>query len=146
MALDRAKRLHMALDASPGKSGGIGFFVVGSDCKTALDSIVVYQEKDKWKTLFRPKAFTRADGTKVLEEDVKKVMYSPGDGIVTSRSLEGTTEAQAAGVESILKSGPAKLVCEEHNKLASNEKIQDYIIGVLDGTKIKAVTGNVPEN
>lgn len=142
MALDRAKRLHTALEASPGKSGGVAFYVVGSDCKTALDSIVVYQEKDKWKTLFRPKAFTRADGTKVLEEDVKKVMYSPGDGIVTSRSLEATTEAQAAGVESILKSGPVKFVCEDHNKLASNEKIQDYIIKVLDTTKAKTFTGN----
>ena len=142
MALDRAKRLHLALEASPGKSGGVAFYIVGSDCKTALDSIIVYQEKDKWKTLFRPKGFTRSDGTKLLEEDVKKVMYSPGDGIVTSRSLEAATEAQAAGVESILKSGPGKFVCEEHNKLASNEKIQDYIIGVLDSTKVKNVTGN----
>ncbi|HEX3101570.1 MAG TPA: hypothetical protein VHQ01_07260 [Pyrinomonadaceae bacterium] len=141
-ALDRAKRLHVALEASPGKSGGIGFYVVGSDCKTALDSIVVYQEKDKWKTLFRPKAFIRSDGTKVLEEDVKKVMYSPGDGIVTSHSLEGTSEAQAAGVETILKSAPGKFVCEDHNKLAANDKIQDYIIGILDTTKAKAGTGN----
>ncbi len=141
-ALDRAKRLHLALDASHGKSGGIGFYVVGSDCKTALDSVVVFQEKDKWKTLFRPKAFIRADGTKVSEEDVKKVMYSPGDGIVTSRSLQPTTEAESAGVESTLKNGPGKFVCEEHNKLALNEKIQDYIIGVLDGSKIKTVTGN----
>ena len=138
-ALDRAKRLHQALDAAPGKSGGVTFFVLGSDCKTALDSIVVYQEKDSWKTLFKPKAFMRADGTKVLEDDVKKVMYAPGDGIVTSRSLEATTITQATGVESILKSGPGKFICEDHNKLAGNAKIQDYIIGVLDSTKVKVV-------
>ena len=138
-ALDRAKRLHQALDAAPGKSGGVTFFVLGSDCKTALDAIVVYQEKDNWKTLFKPKAFMRADGTKVLEEDAKKVMYSPGDGIVTSRSLEATTITQATGVESILKSGPGKFICEDHNKLAGNAKIQDYIIGVLDSTKVKVV-------
>ena len=134
-ALDRAKRLHQALDAAPGKSGGVTFFVLGSDCKTALDSIVVYQEKDKWKTLFKPKAFTRFDGTKVLEEDTKKVMFSPGDGIVTSRSLAATTDA--------LKGSTGKLICEEHNKLPTNSKIQDYIIGVLDNAKAKDITGNM---
>ena len=75
----------------------------------------------------------------ILEDDVKKVMYAPGDGIVTSRSLEATTITQATGVESILKSGPGKFICEDHNKLAGNAKIQDYIIGVLDSTKVKVV-------
>ena len=64
---------------------------------------------------------------------------APGDGIVTSRSLEAIAAPQATGVESILKSSPGKFICEDHNKLAGNAKIQDYIIGVLDNTKVKTV-------
>lgn len=121
-ALDRAKRLHEALAASNGKAEGVSFYVVGSDCKTALDGVVLYQEGKKWKTLVRPKGFTRADGSRVTDDELKKVMQSAGDGVVTQRSLE---------VASISKSQPVKLVCEDHNKLAANGRIQDYIISVL---------------
>ena len=140
-ALDRAKRLHEALAAAHGKSGGITFFVLGADCKTALDSIVVYQEKDKWKTLFKPKGFTRSDGSKITDLELKEKMFLPGDGIVTSRSLEAATEAPRAAGEPILNNGSGKFFCEDHNKLAANAKIQDYIISVLGGeTKVKDVT------
>ena len=146
MQLNRSKRLHEALGAAQGKTGGISFHVVGADCKPALDSIVVYRDEknDKWKTLFRPKGFTRADGVKITDNELKKVMYSPGDGIVTRRSLEDIHESHDAGVESILKNIPGKFICEEHNKLAANAKIQDYIIDVLDNSKVKNVTGSDP--
>lgn len=120
-ALDRAKRLHEALAASNGKSVGVSFYSVGSDCKTALDGVVVYQDGKKWKTLVRPKGFTRADGSRVTDDELKKVMQSAGDGVVTQRSLEGLS--------------PAKMVCEDHNKLAANGRIQDYIISVLGGKR-----------
>ncbi len=132
-ALDRAKRLHDALAANSSRAEGVSFFVVGSDCKTALDGIVVYQDGKKWKTLVKPKDFTRADGSKVTDDELKKVMQSAGDGSVTQRSLEAVTQSDAAKVASILKSQPAKMVCEDHNKLATNGRIQDYIINVLGG-------------
>ncbi|MEQ1923256.1 MAG: hypothetical protein ABL952_12180, partial [Pyrinomonadaceae bacterium] len=132
-ALDRAKRLHEALAAGSGKAEGVSFFVVGSDCKPALDGVVVYQDGKKWKTLVKPKGFTRADGSKVTDDELKKVMQSAGDGSVTQRSLEAVTQSDAAKVASILKSQPAKMVCEDHNKLATNGRIQDYIINVLGG-------------
>ncbi len=134
-ALDRAKRLYQALDAAPGESGGISFFIVGSDCRAALDSVIVYRDErsDKWKTLFRPKGFTRPDGTKVSDEDLKRVMQTPGDGVVTQRSLEAVTKSGTVGSQSIVGDASDKFICEEHNRLAVNSKIQDYIIKVLDG-------------
>ncbi|MEP6787868.1 MAG: hypothetical protein ABJB40_05520 [Acidobacteriota bacterium] len=134
-ALDRAKRLHEALAAAPGKSGGIDFYLVGADCGTAPDSVVVVRDgnSDKWKTLFSPKAFTRSDGSKVTAEELKKVLIGPGDGIVTRRSFEASTESEKAGVRSIVGSTSDKFICEEHNKLAANAKVQDYIIGILNG-------------
>ncbi|MBK7392540.1 MAG: hypothetical protein IPI64_04455 [Chloracidobacterium sp.] len=123
-ALDRAKRLHEALAASNGKAEGVAIYLVGSDCKTALDGVVIYRDGNNWKTLVRPKGFTRSDGSRVTDDELKKVMQSAGDGVVTQRSLE---------VASILKNQPVKLVCEDHNKLAANARIQDYVIRVLEG-------------
>ncbi len=134
-ALDRAKRLHEALAAAKGKSGGVDFFVLGSDCKTALDAIIIYRDEktDKWKTLFRPKSFTRSDGSKVNESELKNIMYAPGDGIVSRKSLDAETESDKAEFRSILGSRSDDLVCEDHNKLAANPRIQDHIIAILEG-------------
>ena len=134
-ALDRARRLHEALAAAKGKSGGVEFDILGSDCKTASDAIIVYHDDkaDKWKTIFRPKSFTRPDGRKVSEDELKKLMNAPGDGIVAERSLRAETQSEKAGMTSILGSQSDVFVCEEHHKLGANAKVQDYVIGILDG-------------
>jgi len=118
--LDRSKRLHQALAAVT--PAGISFNVLGSDCRTALDSIVVIRNtENEWKTLFRPKGFTGADGKKITTSEVKKIMYAVGDGIVTRRSLEAFG-ANAATFE-----------CAEHTRLAANTRIQNHIIGLFNG-------------
>ena len=97
LVLNRAKRLHEALVAGAADSkSGVSFHLIGADCKDALDSIVIYQEKgsDKWKALFKPAGFTRSDGQKVTADELKKIMIGPGDGTVTRRSLEAATEAR----------------------------------------------------
>ena len=132
--LARAKRLHEALAASRGKSGGVTFQVFGSDCRVAVTSVVLYRdrESDSWRTVFRPKGFTRSDGSRVSDEDLRGVMTTAGDGVVSTRSLEAMTQSENAGVRSILDSGAPKYVCEEHSKLAANSRIQDQIIKFLD--------------
>lgn len=132
--LARAKKLHEALAVAPSKASGVSIYVVGADCKTAPDSIVVYRDRDSegWKTIFKPRGFTRADGTKVTEDELRKAMLTAGDGVVTVRSLEAITQAEIAGVSSILDGGAGKFICEDHYKLAANSRVQDYILGVLD--------------
>ena len=134
-ALSRAKRFHDALAAANGKTGGVSYYILGSDCKTALDSIVIYRDEkaNAWKTLFRPSGFTRSDGVKIKDDELKKLMLAPGDGIVTKRSLEAVTESKDAGVPSIIGTTADQLICEEHTKLAANGRIQDQIIGILGG-------------
>lgn len=134
-ALDRGRRLHEALATAQGNTGGISFYVLGADCKTAIDAIVIYRDEkaNKWKTIFRPKGFIRSDGVKVTDDELKKLMLSPGDGIVTSRSLETATQSGKVGLPSIMGSKSDKFICEDHNKLATNVGIQDYIIGILNG-------------
>jgi hypothetical protein len=121
-ALDRAHRWHEALAAGDGgKTGGISFYLVGSDCRTALDAIVIYRNGNggNWKTAFRPNGFKRSDGVKITDEELKKLMLAPGDGIVTRRSLEAFNASEE------------KIFCEGHNKLAENDQIQDHVIGLL---------------
>lgn len=131
--LHRAKRLHEALSAAKGM-GEVDFYVVGADCKTALDGIVIYRDENakQWKTLFRPKGFTRGDGSRVTDAELKKVMIAPGDGIVTKRSMVSATQSENVKVASILGNEPNKFLCENHNSLAANTRIQDHIIAILD--------------
>jgi pimeloyl-ACP methyl ester carboxylesterase len=132
--LDRARRLHEAL--SPVYNAkGLEFFLVGSECKVALDTIVVIKEpkSGKWKTLFKPEGFTKSTGEKVSEKELEKVMYTAGDGVVTKRSFETATLSKLAKVSSILKPIDTKLVCEEHQKLGANPEIQTYLVGLFSG-------------
>lgn len=133
-SLSRAKRLHEALAAAGGKSVGVEFFTVGCDCKKDTpDGVVIYRDAkaDKWKTVFRAKGFTRSDGYKFTDDDLKKVIHSPGDGIVPVRSLEAKTQSARAGVASIYDAQETKLICQDHNKQFANAMIQDYVIRVL---------------
>lgn len=132
--LARAKRLHQSLAAANGKSVGVEFYTVGCDCKKETpDGVVIYRDAkaDKWKTLFKAKGFTRSDGYKFSDDDLKKVIYSAGDGIVPFRSLGAETQSKKAGVASIYDTQEIKLICQDHNKQATNSTIQDYVIKVL---------------
>lgn len=132
-ALARAKALHKALAAAADKPGPVTLYAIGSDCKTALDAVVLYRDEksDKWKTLFSPKGFTRSDGQKVTDKELRPVMLAPGDGTVTLRSFEASTEARLMGARSVTGVKDTILVCESHSKLAANVKVQDRIIALL---------------
>ncbi len=134
--LSQARRLYEALGVEPRENKNApSIYLLGSDCKDALDSIVLVQEKgsDKWRTLLKPSGFTTADGKKVDADDVRKVMYGPGDGTVTRRSFEGATEALVSKVVSFLMPKSSKFVCEEHDRLQLNPEIQDDVITILTG-------------
>lgn len=133
--LARAKSLHQALAAADGKPAAVKFLTVGSDCKPAPDAVVIYRDQvtSKWKTIFRPKGFTRADGQRVSDEDVRKVMMATGDGVVTQRSSETTTQSGLMKVRSVLDAQPGKYFCDDHNHLAADDEIQDHIIQLLRG-------------
>ena len=123
--LDRAKRLHQALAVTADHTGGVAFYGLGSECKRLSDSLVVYRDRSSgaWRTLFDPEDFTRSDGTRVRERELKRLMMTPGDGIVTRRSLEAATH--------VAYKEPGKFVCEEHIKLPKNRQVQDHVLAVL---------------
>lgn len=131
-SLSRARKFHEALESAPGKTGGLSFYSIGSDCKTVLDAIIVYRDpkSNKYKTIFRPKGFVRTDGVKVSDEEVQNILMSGGDGVVTASSLR-SERPMTEGYDSVLDFKSVKMICEVHNQLASNSKVQDHIIAWL---------------
>lgn len=130
--LARAKHFHEALSAGVA-NGALKFELLGADCTPTLDTVLVYRDpkSNKWKTLFKPTGFTKNGGEKVTAEELKTVMLAPGDGVVTTRSLESDTQSKMAKVPSILNPEAKKFICEEHNKLGANSEVQNYLIGLF---------------
>jgi pimeloyl-ACP methyl ester carboxylesterase len=143
----RSKRLHEGLAAGDNQPSAVSFITVGSDCKPAPDAIVVYRDRvtSSWKTLFKPKGFTGSDGEKVSDEKLKKIMLATGDGVVTQRSSEAKTQAGLLKVSSVLNAAPGKYFCDDHNHLAADNEIQDYIIKLLRGNPVKTVAAKTVE-
>jgi pimeloyl-ACP methyl ester carboxylesterase len=133
--LNRAKRLHEALNAGWG-SKSVSLYVIGSQCKDTLNSMVLFREKDgSWKTLAKADSYTTSDGRKISSEELKSVIYAPGDGVVTGGSLMPELflpkEASGNGSAAI----PATYICENHDALPGNAEIQARILAILSGAK-----------
>ena len=84
--LTRAKRFQQALDANTSAKTPVSIYLIGGDCKPTLDSIVLLRDekKNRWKTLFKADSFERADNEKVTAEELKKLMFTMGDGTCQS--------------------------------------------------------------
>ncbi len=87
--LRRAKLLQAALDAKPAVRNPVPIYYLGSECKPTIDGMILLKDsKDEtWKTEFEADSFTKTDGTKVSKDELEKILYSPGDGVVPKRSL-----------------------------------------------------------
>lgn len=136
IALDRGKRLHQALDAKSAAASPVAISVIGAECKDTLDGTVVYRKKDGvWVTLFKADSFATVGGRKVTSEELKKVLYAPGDGVVTRRSLLAETLSRLAGLDSLLLPVSTTFLCEGHDKLPADVSVQTRIIAILSGGK-----------
>jgi hypothetical protein len=101
--------------------------------------MVIYRDakKNRWETIFRPKSFERSNGTKVMAKEMEPLFYAPGDGVVTQRSFLSTPLAKLSVKSGALPSAflakDISFVCEVHNKLTGNPKIQSDLLGILEG-------------
>jgi hypothetical protein len=109
-------------------------YLIGSDCRDTLDSVVIYRDvkRNSWRTLFKDESFKRENGKIVSREELKKLMFAPGDGVVTNRSLKAETLSAA---RMILTVKSEVFQCEAHNRLVTNVLIQDKILALLQGVE-----------
>lgn len=144
VVLNRAKAFQEALNA-PTKDIPVSINIVGSNCKSTLDAIVIYPEKKGgWKTIFKADSFERADGGKVSSEELKAAIYASGDGVVTARSRLAETLQEKPGAKPAIPSTSNFSICEEHDKLTANTEIQNYIFSILTGKAAAPVPAATP--
>ncbi|HMS41465.1 MAG TPA: hypothetical protein PKE69_14630 [Pyrinomonadaceae bacterium] len=129
--LNRAKRFQEALDANVSVKTSVQMYLIGADCKETLDGFVLYRDKkDEWKTLFKADGFTRSNGEKVTTEELKKILFSMGDGVVPKRSLTAETLTEKAN-KTILPVTAEISVCEGHTRLVTSPDVQDKLFAYL---------------
>jgi hypothetical protein len=92
------------------------------------------KDNNKWKTEFEADSFTKSDGTKVTKDELEKILYSPGDGVVPKRSLISSllNLGKFRNLKSGIVSNDLTLACGEHNRLAGDEIIGKSLLSVLD--------------
>ncbi len=130
-ALARAKRLQAALDASSSVKPPVSFYLIGADCKDTPAALLLLRDekKGKWETRFKADGFTRSNGEKVKSEDLKPLLFSMGDSVVTKRSLEalGLAEGGKTGVPI----AGELYQCVGHSKLVTSLEVQDKLFTFL---------------
>lgn len=119
----RAKLFHAALRADKGQSP-VPTYYLGAECKDTPDGIIVYKDgpDGPWKTRTDIESFRKSDGKRVTSAELRPLLRSPGDGVVTRRSL---TAAMADGSE-------LTIACGEHNRLIGEETISRTILDILN--------------
>lgn len=130
--LNRAKKFHSALEAQNGPPPAtLRFFGYGSDCKMTLDGAVIYREKDggEWKTLVKGDSFRNSKGEKVDDKKVKEIIYSPGDGAVTKRSLIAEVLSLPSKLTNLIPGLASPFItCADHGSLLDNKLMQDTFL------------------
>ncbi len=132
-ALDRARRFHLAMDAT-GKTAPVQLFAYGGNCSPTLDAAVLIRDDKKgtWTTLVDAKDIKTADGKQLNKDEVKSAMFTPGDGSVTQRSLLSETELATGGPEMTkIPLASSFFACGMHTKLFLEKPIQESFWSVL---------------
>jgi pimeloyl-ACP methyl ester carboxylesterase len=130
-ALARAKQFQLALDATSNTKPPVTFYLMGADCKETPTAIVLIRDekKNRWETRFKADGFTRSNGEKVKDTDLKPLLFGVGDSVVTKASLSGVTLMNGSKPFPIA----AELYqCVGHNKLATSPEVQDKLFTYLN--------------
>lgn len=135
--LTRARRFQQAIDIGMSAKAPVSMHIIGADCKQTLDGIIIYRDTKKniWETIFSPESFKQSDGTKITSKQVKELLYTDGDGVVTKRSLLTMTSPGARlrkdGYKTALYVDDVAFTCDIHNKLTGNAEVQRKMFDAL---------------
>jgi pimeloyl-ACP methyl ester carboxylesterase len=139
-ALARAKQFQAALDANSQAKPPVSLYIVGADCKETPAAILLLRDdkKNRWQTHFKADGFTRSNGEKVKDEQLKPLLFGLGDSVVTKRSL--IAESFKSTGKPVLPITSELYQCEGHTKLVTNPEVQDKLFAFLTATATAANT------
>jgi pimeloyl-ACP methyl ester carboxylesterase len=126
--LQRARRLHEALDAANDSNSPVMLLAIGGDCEETFSSPVIFRDekRNRWVTLTRPREYRTSTGVKISKQQATAAMYAPGDGRVTRESLLG---------DNLFKNLTRYAVfgCDLHGQLPRNKTLQDNALTAIVG-------------
>ena len=131
-ALARAKQFQLALDATSNGQPPVLFYLFGADCKDTPTGMLLLRDekKNRWETHFKADGFTRSNGEKVKDTDLKPLLFGVGDSVVTKSSLSAARLKNASKAPFQIT---AELYqCVDHNKLATSPEVQDKLFAFLN--------------
>ena len=131
-ALARAKQFQAALNADTNAKPPVSFFLMGADCKETSSGMLLLfdSKKNRWETRFKADGFTRSNGEKVKDEQIKPLVFALGDSVVTKRSL--AREGLKKGTNGVLPVTEELYQCVGHNKLVTSPEVQDKLFAFLN--------------
>lgn len=131
-ALARAKQFQAALDANSTVTRPVLMYLIGGDCKetTAAMLLLRDEKKNRWETRFKADGFTRSNGEKVKDQDIKPLIFGLGDSVVTKRSLAAETLKNNG--KDVLHLTSEIFQCVGHNKLVTSPEVQDKLFAFLN--------------
>ncbi|HSK71682.1 MAG TPA: hypothetical protein VK892_08310 [Pyrinomonadaceae bacterium] len=134
--LNRARHFHQALDADTAVPASIAFFAFGSDCENTVDGAIIRRDEktNRWVTEFNANSFRNSKGEKVNSKVIRNLLYAPGDGRVTRRSVLAETIAQQNYRNSLFRTAfpvSATFFCEGHSELPNSKVVQNNFLTAL---------------
>jgi lecithin:cholesterol acyltransferase len=141
--LKRARQYHNALNAVSNVRPPVGYYVFAGDCEETLQSFVILRDekRNRYETLTHPREIKGTDGQRFSKKEVERVMFAPGDGRVTRRSLLAETFAEERPADSVYKTtlpiAHSFLICLVHGYIQDSANVHDEVLSFLvnDGLK-----------
>lgn len=127
--LFRAGRFHRALQQSSPEPAPVQFFTFGSDCRPTLDKAILRQTDGEGWEFFFPDRGARFDASL---SRIKGTLFSPGDGVVTRRSLLSFPDAGSSKNQALSSFSYAYFLCGSHGFLTADAKFQNNLFYVLN--------------
>lgn len=133
VVLARAKRFQEALNANTSAKIPVSFYLMGADCKETQAAVLLLRDtkKNRWETQFKDSSFKNSRDEKISSEVLGKLLRSPGDGVVTKRSLGAETTIEKGSKNALPIAGEI-YQCEEHSRIMNNPEIQDRLFALLN--------------
>jgi len=135
--LERARKYHQALNARSTIKPPVNYYVFAGDCEETLQAMVILQDPKtgRYETLTRPQDVRGSDGRRFSREEVKRLMFAPGDGRVTRRSLLAETFADERPADSPYKTtlpiSHSFLICLVHGYIQDSPSVQNGALTLL---------------
>jgi hypothetical protein len=115
----------------------VGYYVFAGDCEETLQSFVILRDekRDCYLTLTQPREIKGTDGRRYSKKEVERIMFAPGDGRVTRRSLLAETFAEERPADSAHKTtlpiAHSFLICLVHGYIQDSANVHDEVLSFL---------------